>query len=728
MKYLVILLVLMGFVGISHGFEPSMNQAALSYFGYFDNHGDKVTTLVIGEEYLIKAKFFWSESYSQPYEFFAEINDDKNHKVIERLSVQGTMTPNNELEIEFSWTPKETGEFRNFSELWATNKLSVLTGVPQYDFKVMASSPRKQIQSGIIADHIQCNVGLVLIQKHDGSPACVKSETKNKLIERGWTKDESKITAKDYKIDCNNQMNPYQEYKCFKNAYSNCDVAIVNPEIYTIEGDPIYTTLTITPDCKIQGVADMSTDRFWGTPKIIATQCEKITDDEYMWAVKNCDAKNLHEMQFNFEMQLYPKMLECEENENTWSRETLSCINKHDTSSESIWKKYITVSASRNDDSALATALPVYSMVNKTDNDLLHDLLFGADGCKEETEVCKISGGISLDRTYSFLPNIMISDNDQYTITIDVVQAEQLRAMLDWKQSDGSFYSVVHFDGKQYFLTLSTFDSEKTPDVKMDVLGTFIKPVALEKGHMLNYTIVITAWSTYGADAKIDLMAVQDAKDSGIDVWIEPDIITVPERSNAAATLFIKAQDDANDGIYDIRVIGHANGKLANLYCSNTICPTVNIGDSDWSIRTFGSGTDMTIGGIQHPENTWVELELNKNEFFEGDMAEINAYLVNNSTEKIEFVPDNLLIKVIKAQPVGYYENLYGIDARYESDETLVLEPYSKTLLVRPFYWNQNTFENFDDEQRVDARQHKMIAKFVGDNYAWNGDTWFEIK
>ncbi len=530
-------------------------------------------------------------------------------------------------------------------------------------------------------------------------------------------------------LDCNDEENPYNEYDCFRDAYSTCHASAVHPEIYTTEGDTIYTTFTITPDCNIQGIVDMSTDRFWATDEIITTECISVGRGDYSWSIGSCDAENLPEMQFNFEMQLYPKIRECEENGNTWSRETLSCINKYDASSESIWKKYITVSASRNDDPALADALPVYNMVNDFDDEILYDLLFGADGCKGETEICKISGGISLDRTYSFLPrNITVSDNDQYTTTIDVVQAEQLRAVLDWKQSDGSFYSVVHFDGKQYFLTLSTFDSEKTPDVKMDVLGAFAKPVALEKGHALNYTIAITAWSTYGTDAKIDLMAVQDAKDSGIDVWIEPDIITVPERSNSTATLFIKAQDDANDGIYDIRVIGYANGKLADLYCRNTICPTVNIGDSDWSIRTFGSGTNMGIGGSQHPENTWMELELNKNEFFEGDMVEINAYLVNNSTEKIEFVPDNLLIKVIKAQPVGYYENLYGIDARYESDEILVLEPYSKTLLVRPFYWNQNTFENFDDEQRVDVRQHKMIATFVGDNYAWNGDRGFEIK
>jgi len=47
--------------------------------------------------------------------------------------------------------------------------------------------PLKQFKSGIPVDEIQCRESLVLVTKHDGSPACVKPETKTKLIERGWT-------------------------------------------------------------------------------------------------------------------------------------------------------------------------------------------------------------------------------------------------------------------------------------------------------------------------------------------------------------------------------------------------------------------------------------------------------------------------------------------------------------------------------------------------------------
>ncbi|HEX9846368.1 MAG TPA: hypothetical protein VGA92_07915 [Candidatus Nitrosotenuis sp.] len=48
--------------------------------------------------------------------------------------------------------------------------------------------PLKQFKAGLSAEKIICRQGLELVTKYDGSPACVKPETKVKLIERGWTK------------------------------------------------------------------------------------------------------------------------------------------------------------------------------------------------------------------------------------------------------------------------------------------------------------------------------------------------------------------------------------------------------------------------------------------------------------------------------------------------------------------------------------------------------------
>ena len=47
-------------------------------------------------------------------------------------------------------------------------------------------SPLKQTQSGILIEDIRCKDSLGLLIKHDGSPACVKPSSVEKLIERGW--------------------------------------------------------------------------------------------------------------------------------------------------------------------------------------------------------------------------------------------------------------------------------------------------------------------------------------------------------------------------------------------------------------------------------------------------------------------------------------------------------------------------------------------------------------
>lgn len=58
-----------------------------------------------------------------------------------------------------------------------------------YDISGLSLSPLKQFQSGIATKDIKCKEGLRLsIKAEDGSPACVKQDTANILIERGWAK------------------------------------------------------------------------------------------------------------------------------------------------------------------------------------------------------------------------------------------------------------------------------------------------------------------------------------------------------------------------------------------------------------------------------------------------------------------------------------------------------------------------------------------------------------
>ena len=58
------------------------------------------------------------------------------------------------------------------------------------DVQNVYDSPLKQYKKGISLNEIKCNEGLDrIVKKSDGSPACVKPDTKAKLVERSWTLD-----------------------------------------------------------------------------------------------------------------------------------------------------------------------------------------------------------------------------------------------------------------------------------------------------------------------------------------------------------------------------------------------------------------------------------------------------------------------------------------------------------------------------------------------------------
>ena len=63
------------------------------------------------------------------------------------------------------------------------------------------SSPHQQFRSGINSTDVKCNSDFDLVIKiADGSPACVTSQTAQKLIQRGWAKSTSATTSDSGKI------------------------------------------------------------------------------------------------------------------------------------------------------------------------------------------------------------------------------------------------------------------------------------------------------------------------------------------------------------------------------------------------------------------------------------------------------------------------------------------------------------------------------------------------
>ncbi len=93
------------------------------------------------------------------------------------------------------------------------NSTGIWGPVIEYPSKI---SPLKQFKSGISIDGIQCKENLVLLQKYNGSPACVKPSSVIDLIKRNWmVTEEIEGYAIDYDGDvkhlpfadiCTNEM------------------------------------------------------------------------------------------------------------------------------------------------------------------------------------------------------------------------------------------------------------------------------------------------------------------------------------------------------------------------------------------------------------------------------------------------------------------------------------------------------------------------------------------
>ncbi len=59
----------------------------------------------------------------------------------------------------------------------------------EIETKSSVQPPLKQIENGVEPEKVSCKEGLELVFKtSDNSPACVKSKSVAKLVERGWAK------------------------------------------------------------------------------------------------------------------------------------------------------------------------------------------------------------------------------------------------------------------------------------------------------------------------------------------------------------------------------------------------------------------------------------------------------------------------------------------------------------------------------------------------------------
>lgn len=334
----------------------------------------------------------------------------------------------------------------------------------------------------------------------------------------------------------------------------------------------------------------------------------------------------------------------------------------------------------------------------------------GADGCVDGTEVCEVSYGISVG-----------GDSADYELTITKEEAVAILKEIRL----GQYNAAMLASGDGFYMMWFHSIEEGTPagaQIETLLLEPFPStPVPLAPGQSINYTLLVKTWATYGGPARIDLFASASARDSGLLVGLEPSTLKIPERSEAKAILKITASQDARDGIYDINVGGRINGGgyIPSGPCNYGDCK-VRVGNSSWHIQTFGSDTQMgQYGPRKAPDWLRLEVETDKQVYAPREPVEIKAYLVNDGTESLTVDRNATRLITSIIGPV------YTIDAfDFDSADSIVVEPKSKVLLVRPFVWDQKTFHS--DEEPFFVREGRYIIEvsFSGvENYILHNST-----
>ena len=321
----------------------------------------------------------------------------------------------------------------------------------------------------------------------------------------------------------------------------------------------------------------------------------------------------------------------------------------------------------------------------------LEQALSGADQCKQgKDEVCSFPSGIG-GMTVISDGIIPVDDRINYQTSLTQDEANSLSDNVRLASNGDLVVGDVEYNGKYYQIILWTKDTPPTLQVSADYAPEpNAIPYDLEIGKSINYTITVKTLTTFGMPAKVQLYPIIPALDSGLNARFVPDVLFISERSKANATMIITAGPHAQNGTYQIRFAGKIlDGGFAGEMRGNQ-CPCIRIGDSDWTIRTY-DGNGGGWGG--KPSLPWLKVETvtDKQLYHTGEIVEIKNFIINDSPNRVTLENGMRMFVDMYNQVngTGAYRYFYGIDALYDG-KPISLEPHSKTLIARPFYWDQS--------------------------------------
>jgi hypothetical protein len=114
-----------------------------------------------------------------------------------------------------------------------------------------------------------------------------------------------------------------------------------------------------------------------------------------------------------------------------------------------------------------------------------------------------------------------------------------------------------------------------------------------------------------------------------------------------------------------------------------------------------------------------VETVTDKQDYHTGETIRITNYITNDSPNIVILNETRLFLSVYnQVNDTGASRYFYGIDA-YDH-KSLVLEPHSKTIIARPFYWDQSDLRPESITHKVIPGHYHIDASFG----SYNGTVW----
>ena len=137
-----------------------------------------------------------------------ELSKDPQSKVAHIQKIPAHIDGQKSIMLDYAWIPQANGVY--FYEMYVWNDSQPLsysfTGTFLHDNWILVNSNlnsvTNQIKSGIPLDKVQCREGLILAHKStNANLVCIKPQSMQKLIERGWAKAENVFSSTKSEYD-----------------------------------------------------------------------------------------------------------------------------------------------------------------------------------------------------------------------------------------------------------------------------------------------------------------------------------------------------------------------------------------------------------------------------------------------------------------------------------------------------------------------------------------------